>query len=143
MFALKLAGGAPLKALELLKQNSWQDYCEWFEDWLNFYRQKMTLVELSTRWAKLDVFSLLIYWKTWIYDLIYLAQGNEERVLNQTQLSVVRTLLTFCHPRKLYQFLDTLQTRQLALKEGIALNKQLLIEELLIQYGDVFFHAIH
>jgi DNA polymerase-3 subunit delta' len=133
---LSLAQGAPLLALNHANSGNIALRNKCFNAWLAIAQQRSHPIIVAEDWYKLPE-SALIFWVTsWIIDLIKCCYHTKAENLYNTDL--FESLQKLAHTldlKALYKLYDLLLITQQQLDTPI--NKQLMFEEILIQWSDV------
>ncbi len=130
---LHLAQGAPLKVLELNEGDELSFRKTLFDDWCQFLNANEVLLDVSKKWAKYDIFSVLNYLLSWVNDLICLNQASDfTDITNLDFSSELKSIALRYSIVDLYNSYDELIKSQRIISKHIALNSQLLIEGLLL-----------
>jgi len=131
---LDLARGAPLKALALLQGDALEQLQQMERDFIALCEQRLTAMALADQWQKGDLTVFLEWLLNWIYDLTRWQQGLELAgfsALPETLQSRLRRL----PPALLHRYLAKLLRVKQQWLSGANPNKQLLLEELLLDWG--------
>ena len=131
---LSLAQGAPLLALEYVNDQKTlvlRNSC--FADWVAVAEQRKSPVAMAEDWHKQPA-SALIFWITsWVIDLIKCRySSNEESLYNPDLAAPLQALAARLEIKGLYKLYDLLLASRQRLDTPI--NKQLLFEEIIIQW---------
>ncbi|MCX7086565.1 MAG: DNA polymerase III subunit delta' [Methylococcales bacterium] len=130
---LNLAQGAPFLALQLARENSIALRNSCFDEWLGIARQQHNPVAIAERWQKLPSVPLLSWISSWVVDLIkrqYNVQGSH--FYNPDLQTVLQDAQKPLNLKALFALYDVVLTTQKQIHTQ--LNKQLLIEVILIQW---------
>jgi DNA polymerase III subunit delta' len=129
-----LANNAPLKVLELIENNELSFREEIFQQWFKFAKGELSLVELSSKWQKLDLVRVLNHLRSWVMDMIHIRQLDQKNIINQDVESSLKELALSYEVQKFYKYHDELNQALRWLLGQANLNPQLLIEGLLIKW---------
>lgn len=130
---LALAGGAPLLALALARENSLAVRASLFQAWLNVSRQVSDPVSVAELWCKQPCDRVVLWLTGWVIDMIRLHHGSSEASLYNPDWSIsLQAEAQKLNLKELFRFLDLLFTSTRSLNTQA--NKQLLLEEILIQW---------
>ncbi len=133
---LNLAHGAPLAALEWQQTNRVLARQELFE---LLYALKQRLADPLTAAVKIqamDSRQFLDDMLSWIIDLLHLQVGGKpESIINQNFLSQLRQVINEIPMMESIHLMSYLQQVRSQIMSGINLNKQLLIENILIRWS--------
>ena len=130
---LRLANGAPLRALALAGSPSLQQRDEVFVEFLALSERSTNPLLTAEAWIKLDQRLLLGWLYGWVGDLLRLATGHRDpRLTNPDKRAALQRLAGRLPARLLQEFLQQL-LRARALVDT-TVNPQLLLESLLIRW---------
>jgi DNA polymerase III subunit delta' len=129
---LAWAHGAPLRVLDLIKNDELVFREEIFQQWCDFRYGKLSVVKLAEKWSKLDLIRILNHLRLWIMDLIYIKQINDNAVINQDIVKALTEIAATYELQKLHQFYAELNNTIHLIQGPFNLNPQLLLEGLLI-----------
>ncbi len=131
---LHLTHGAPLKVLELVEKDELSFRENLFKEWCQFLQGKLDLIDISKKWSKLDIASVLQYLMSWLNDLILLSQIPDlTDIVNLDFLAELKAIASKYSTQQFYEFYDELLKAQTIISKHIALNQQLLLEGLLMR----------
>lgn len=141
--ALKLAGGAPLLAIQLLQPEIRKVREQFFADLGALAQGSARLVPLSERWEKpsgaLELTQLLLFWQQWVVQILRVRSCD--RTESEDTMGGLLPKLPATGPanlRSLFDFYDRLLQARQSLVKGGNPNKRLLIEELMIFWAKLF-----
>lgn len=126
---LALADGAPLTALALSRGDQLGQRRQWFQQWLDLVDGRQDATAVAADWAGEPVASLQ-WMSQWLMDLIRLQQGEAPR--NIDLQSALDGIAGDLEPASLHGLLE--QTWQAVRMMATSVNRQLLIEDLLIAW---------
>lgn len=133
---LRLAQGAPLRALGYADNENLTLSNECFKTWLALAKQQAQPVIVAENWHKLPEAMLLNWLGLWLVDLLKCCfQAEADSLYNPSLHPALRQLAEGLDPKKIYKLYDLLLTNQQRLHTTI--NKQLMFEELLIQWAQL------
>lgn len=136
---LKMAQGSPLLALQYQQQGAIELRQRYFQQWLQIAAGKAHWLEVAEQWQKtepLETSVLLTWLSSWLVDLIKLAQAaTVNDLLNPDLASDLQRLLVKLDLKALYAYYDKVLISRAQL--STQLNKQLLIESLLIDWSQL------
>jgi len=136
---LKMAQGSPLLAKQLSDDSVMNFRNDCFKLWIKIARSKDSFVPIAEQWNKLDkkqIELLLIWLISWVMDLIKLRYHQQAiEILNSDLISDLQETANKLDLKKLYNYYDFLLLSQQRL--DTQLNKQLMFEEILIQWIDL------
>ena len=130
---LALAGGAPLLALALARENSLAVRASSFQAWLNVSRQVSDPVSVAELWCKQPCDRVLLWITGWVMDMIRLHHGSSVAGLYNPDWSAsLQAEAQKLNLKELFRFLDLLFTSARSVNTQV--NKQMLLEEILIEW---------
>ena len=133
---VSLAQGAPLLALDYASDETLSLRNECFKAWMAIAKQFKSPVTIAEEWHKLPTSPLLFWITSWIIDLtkcVYHAQV--ENLYNPDLTGQFQALAQQLELKGLYKLYDLLlAARQ---RQDTQINKQLLFEEILIQWHEL------
>ncbi|WP_207061132.1 DNA polymerase III subunit delta' [Motiliproteus sp. SC1-56] len=136
---LGLAGGAPVRALELHQRDGLEQRRQWLKALAQVASGKLGAVDLAATWMKLELVELLDWWLAFMADLIRHQQAGEAVTLaNLDARSLVPKFAARASGARLFDFRDKIQDYRLQLLSKANPNKQLLLEDLLLQWSLLF-----
>lgn len=131
-----LSQGAPLLAKQFSETDLLKVRMEYFNNWQQLASSDGNFVVVAEQWSKLGntEISLLIVWIiSWVVDMIKLRFANQAITLYNPDLSTsLQELAIKLELKNMYQYYDLVLLSQQRL--GTQLNKQLIFEEILIQW---------
>ncbi|MCK4951528.1 MAG: DNA polymerase III subunit delta' [Gammaproteobacteria bacterium] len=131
---LAMAGGAPLKVLEINDSKYLEGRRELLGEFLALHQGKMDPVTMAGKWHKNSLESCLEWFTGWISDIVQLKfTQNPPNLRNPDLLSTFQTLADHLNIIWLYQFQDKL--KQAGYLAETTVNRQLLLEDLLITWA--------
>ncbi|MFN2310101.1 MAG: DNA polymerase III subunit delta' [Gammaproteobacteria bacterium] len=131
---LRLADGAPLRALELAQSDTLTQRAVWIGQLLEVRRGRQDPTRVAADWFS-DALLRPLYWAgQYLADAIRLRQGGEVSLKNSDMLNNLQALAESAAPAELHAALERAwQHMRLAQQAGV--NRQLLLEEFLIDWG--------
>lgn len=130
---LDLAIGAPLHARSLRQEEDLVLRNQLFDAWQRFCQGGLEVTAVSAMWEKVETRQLLWHLKSWISDMLRLKLGGDEAtIMNRDLFMPLKKGLPQGDCSPLFACLDEIQRNEVALSHNIALNKRLLVENLLI-----------
>lgn len=139
---LDLAGGAPLKALQLQADESLTRRPERFREFLRIAQERVDPVKIVAEWSKQDLRQLMEWLTTWIIDMLRLQACDEPPLLyNRREKQALQQLAEQLNSAVLQQFL--LQVYEVRALLESNLNPQLMLEKLLIDWHACLHQAGH
>lgn len=137
---LDLARGAPLKALALLEGDALEQHQQMERDFIRLCEQRLTAMGLAEQWQKGDVTLVLDWLLNWSYDLARWQQG--EPLPGFAALpDALQGRLRRLPAALLHRYLEKLLRVKQQWLSGANPNKQLLLEELLLDWGALLRQA--
>ena len=132
-----MAYGAPLQAKAFAEQNYLALRQEYFASWLEMAKNARKLVDIAEQWQKpdsgLDLSVVYAWLSSWLCDIVRLAYGAEASLLSNPDLhAALLPIAKRIDLIKLFAYYDKVIASKALL--STPLNKQLLIEELLIEW---------
>lgn len=132
---LKLADGAPLKALSLLAGDLLKNRQDFYQGLVSLAEASEDPLLLAAKWQTLDSLVVIDLLLSWVMDLCRLKMTQDsDNVINDDYLTDIKKLETRIQQTDLFAFLDQVQQMRGKLLTGLNLNKQLLLEELFIRW---------
>jgi DNA polymerase III subunit delta' len=135
---LALAENAPLKALELAKEDVLQKRQEFFQYLYELQNKKMSTVQVAQHLLDHELRSLLIMFMHIISDLVKIKLGAPENIINQDQLEELSQLADKANLNNLLSYQTKLLTLSQYTSSKINLNQQLTTETLIITWAQLF-----
>lgn len=133
---LNLAEGAPLQALALLEQGSLSTRHAIYQGLAGLSDGNADPLQLAAEWQEYDALLLLNLVLFWLRDLLRLQLTLlQAKLINEDYRSVYLHLLKKISQKKLLTYLDYIQDLYAKLLKMTNLNRQLLLEDLLIQWA--------
>jgi len=131
---LRLAGGAPLAALELAGSPLAAARPQLARQLAGIETGREDPVALAAEWLKLGAAGVLDWLASWVMDLILLRQtGQDGRLHNPDMQDVLQTQAQGIHLEALHRYLDAVRRNRALL--DTTLNDQLLLEALLLPWA--------
>lgn len=137
---LGLAQGSPLLARQYAEQNMVQLRQQYFDAWLHIAQGQENLLAIAEQWQKQDKIDLavvLLWMASWVADIVKYAYRAESAAVfaNPDMKNALQALAERLELRGLYRFYDNVLTTRAQL--STQLNKQLMIEQLLISWSQL------
>ncbi|TAK77462.1 MAG: DNA polymerase III subunit delta' [Gammaproteobacteria bacterium] len=124
---LKLANGAPLAAMKLMKDDLLSQRQALF--------QQGDPIKLAAKMQEMDLLQLIDFILSWVMDLLRLQVGDDgSRIINQDYKKQLMQAAQQTELSSSTKFIDYLQQLRGEINRGINLNKQLTIENILIKW---------
>jgi len=130
---LNLAEGAPLKVKELLENGTLTLRDELYRGLINLSQKRADPLELAAKWHEKDTRLLLTLLLSWLRDAIVSALTNNKADIIHSDYRDSFSQLKFSR-QAILLFLDEVQQAYARITGSLNLNKQLLLEELLIRW---------
>jgi DNA polymerase-3 subunit delta' len=131
---VEAAEGAPLKALSYLESDELEQRTQWLEQLGRVSLGQLSPLEVAAQWQNSQVGSLLEWLVSLVQGLVRWQLGVSDTRI-QTWPQALREQLLDLSPALVHRYLEKLlQTRRLWLS-GANPNKQLLLEELLLDWS--------
>ncbi len=133
---ISLAQGAPLLALDYAKDQTLTLRNECFDAWTAIAKQRKSPVMIAEDWHKLPAMPLIFWITSWIIDLTKCVYHSQvENLYNPDLHEQLQELSEQLELKGLYKLYDLLLAGRQRLDTQI--NKQLLFEEILIQWHEL------
>ncbi len=134
---LRLAGGAPLRALQWHEEGVMSRRARLFEDFEGIAREQEDPVVAAERWYEQEQVGEVLFWlDSWLMDMIRLKQtAASAGVVNADVAERLRALAEDCEEEPLFFLLERVTKAMAQLRRS--LNRQLLLEELFVVWGQV------
>ncbi len=133
---LNVAGGAPLRALEMEQKELLSDRQSIIRAWVGVLKGQDGPVVVAERWVKYPLPELLMWLQAWQVDLGKVVSGVEFAVLNQDLLPQFREMAAVCSHNKVFDFYQYLLELGSMASSSTNPNPQLLLEQLLIRWSE-------
>lgn len=132
---LRLAKGAPLRALNMIEQDIHVQYMQFCQGMLDLSNGGSHWNEVMLKWKNWDTSSVLQWFYELILDMQKVKSGLSEQNLSIQELSALTTKLAdVCNYAQLESMLEKAVFSQQALRGQANPNAQMLIETLLIDW---------
>jgi len=132
---LSLAQDAPLQVKQFAESDLLKLRKESFSQWLKMTQSHSNFVSQAEQWSKLDKESidLLLFWMiSWVSDMVKLVYCEQASIYNPDIAKDLQEIAVKLDLKDLYKYYDFLLLSRQRL--DTQLNKQLLIEETLMQW---------
>ncbi len=131
---LAMAGGAPLKALEINDSEYLESRKVFLREFLALYQGEMDPVSMAGKWYKNGLENSLEWLTSWISDIVQLKfTQNPPNLRNPDLLDTFQQVANNLNIIWIYQFQDKL--KQAGFLAETTVNRQLLLEDLLITWA--------
>lgn len=135
---LQLAQGSPLQALSYARQGTLAMHDTCFQDWLQLAKQQTHAVLVAEVWQKWPDLPILAWFASWLIDL--LKCSYKINAANLYNPGLYPDLLALSQQRvdrqKVFILYDLVLTN--VRRQHTTINKQLMFEELLIQWSQLY-----
>lgn len=130
---LEVAHGAPLAALALLQGDALEEREQWLAQLTRVSLGQLSAIECAGQWQTSDIAALLEWFSSLLHSLTRWSAGVEDPIITRAPAEF-RSRLQVVAPAWLHRYQEKLlQTRSQWLS-GANPNKQLLLEELLLDW---------
>lgn len=133
---LAMSQGSPLLAKNIADSSLQDLRAECFKQWLKVGQAKENFVLIAEQWAKLDkqgMESLLFWLISWVMDMVKMRYHQQNTSLTNSDLQInLQEVAYRLDLQKMYKYYDFLLLSQHRM--DTQLNKQLMFEEILIQW---------
>ena len=131
---LRLADGAPLRALTLAQDDTLARRHDWLNELLKVRRGQLDPVRLATEWSS-DALMRPLYWMgSYLMDAIRLKTGQSDSIKNIDLEDKLQVIADLYSPQELHKLLDH-AWQNLRQAQQSSVNRQLLLEEILIEWS--------
>jgi len=128
------AGGAPLAALALLEGDELEKRKKRLDDWIKLSLGQASAIELAAEWQQEDGLAWLEWYLSWLLRISRWQVGTPEAlILNQS--AELQSVLMTISSNHLHRYIEKVLLSKRQLQSGANPNKQLLIEELLLDWA--------
>jgi DNA polymerase-3 subunit delta' len=133
---LKLADGAPFKALSFIESDWLNLRKEVYENFYLLSQREVDPLQLALKWQDADHLSLVDLLISWLTDLLRFQLSNHHTALVNAdyKTEIVNTSVVVLQ-KNLLSYMDHLQQVRADLLSAVNLNKQLLLEDLFIRWA--------
>lgn len=132
---LNVAGGAPVKALQLNESEWLGERSNVLQQWLAVLTGKRDPVRTAETWAQYPIRELLAWLLAWQVDMVKLTAQSPDSVLNQDLLRDLQMAAQVVNPARLFACHDHLLKVKSLLQSQANPNPQLLLEEILLKWS--------
>lgn len=122
------------RARDLLQGDALEQQKKWLDDLSRLTLGQTDPVAVADKWQKGDVAEQINWLISWLHDLLCWQVGAEVVPIEQLDADVQQNLKTL-QPALLHRFQEKLLNCKRRLSSGANPNKQLLLEELLMDWG--------
>ncbi|MCJ8340150.1 MAG: DNA polymerase III subunit delta' [Pseudomonadales bacterium] len=134
---LKVVHGAPLLGLNFKEQGQ-SLRAEFFLALKSLLQRKSTAVEVAPQYAKADMLKLLAWMYSMLVDVSKLHLiGTQAQIVNDDMSKMLGALAKRSDIKKVYRLSDKIQRQRAALLQHQNPNRQLLLEDLLLDWNNL------
>lgn len=135
---LSITGGAPLQALNMSLDGSLEQRLQVIKGLERVLQGQSAPVEVAAEWKNVELNLFLDWFGSWIGDISrYALTGQNNRVLNRDAESLIENAVNRAQTRNLFDLADKIRDYRILLAARTNPNKQLLLEDLLIQWSQL------
>lgn len=131
---VEAAGGAPLTALAFLKGDALERRDAWLLNLIRLSSGQISAIEVGGQWQKEDVPAIVEWFLTWLHSLMRWQLGMPNIVISQLPQDL-RDRLSLVPPALLHRYVEKLLLAKRQLLGSANPNKQLMLEEILLDWG--------
>lgn len=131
--ALRLADGAPLRALALGRSGTLKERHGWLDQLIALRNGKLDPIRIAAEWSEDTELRPLYWFGSFLADLVRLHQGDILSIKNIELLDKLKTLPAIITATESHILLSRLW-RDYRLAQQTSINRPLLMEELLIEW---------
>lgn len=128
------ACGAPLTALAMLQGDALEEREQWLTQFARVSLGQLTAIELAAQWQNADISAILEWLLTLMHGLARAGVGSENALISSLPPELRMRLEDLSLPL-LHRYLEKLLLTRKQWLSGANPNKQLLLEELLLDWG--------
>jgi DNA polymerase III subunit delta' len=134
---LKLADGAPLKALAWLQEDLFSLRVDLYQGLHALSKGEADPLQLAAKWQDADQTCLVDLLLSWLTDLLrYKLTNDQTTLVNSDYKNEIAKVSVELLKNNLLAYMDHLQQIRQYLAASLNLNKQLLVEDLLIRWTE-------
>ena len=134
---LKVVHGAPLLGLNFKEQGQ-SLRAEFFLALKSLLQRKSTAIEVAPQYAKADMLKLLAWMYSMLVDVSKLHLiGTQAQIVNDDMSKMLGALAKRSDIKKVYRLSDKIQRQRAALLQHQNPNRQLLLEDLLLDWNNL------
>ena len=134
---LRVANGAPLKAVQLNDRDWLKERDTIVQSWIAVYEGKLDPVKAAELWQGFALTEIIAWLLAWQIDFNRFCAAGEDVVVNQDLVPFFRQLRQQIASEASHQFYDHLLRTQAMLKSQANPNLQLLLEDMLIRWSHI------
>jgi DNA polymerase-3 subunit delta' len=131
---IEAASGAPLTALAYLEGDALERRDAWLLNLIRLSTGQISAIEVAAQWQKEDVIAIVEWFLVWLHSVIRWQVGTEQVLINQLPQDL-RDRLARVSAALLHRYLEKILVSKRQLLGNSNPNKQLLLEELLLDWG--------
>jgi DNA polymerase-3 subunit delta' len=131
---MEAAGGAPLTALAYLESDALERRDAWLLNLVRLSTGQISAIEVAAQWQKDDVIALVEWFLVWLHSVIRWQVGAEQVLMNQLPQDL-RDRLAKVSGALLHRYVEKMLVSKRQLLGNSNPNKQLLLEEMLMDWG--------
>jgi len=131
---MEAAGGAPLTALAYLQSDALEQRDNWLLQLVRLSSSQVSAIEVAAQWHKEDVAGLMEWFLLWLHSVMRWQLGVEQILINQLPQDM-RNLLAKIPAALMHRYLEKILQAKRHLLGNSNPNKQLLLEEMLLDWG--------
>lgn len=128
------AGGAPLTALSFLEGDALERRDAWLLNLVRLSTGQISAIEVAAQWQKEDVIALVEWFLVWLHSVMRWQVGAEQLLINQLPQDF-RDRLARVPSALLHRYVEKILVAKRQLLGSSNPNKQLLLEEMLMDWG--------
>ena len=132
---LEASGGAPLTALAYLEGDALERRDTWLLNLVNLSVGQSSAIEVAAQWYKDDVAAIVEWFLTWLHAVVRWQVGMAPTVMINQLPQDVRDRLGRIPADILHRYVEKLLVAKRQLLGSSNPNKQLLLEEMLLDWG--------
>lgn len=132
---LRLAQGAPFKALAFLENDLLAKRNQLYQGLIALTKREMDPLQFAQQWQEIDLAIILNLLQHWIQDLTRMQLTNDDTMMMNVDFQEpLKTLAQNNSVGKMIEYVDCIQKTNAATTSGMNLNRQLVLEELFIKW---------
>ncbi|GGY69499.1 DNA polymerase III subunit delta' [Cellvibrio zantedeschiae] len=131
---MEAAGGAPLTALSYLESDALERRDAWLLNLVRLSTGQISAIEVAAQWQKDDVIALVEWFLVWLHSVIRWQVGAEQLLINQLPQDLRERLMKI-PGALLHRYVEKMLVSKRQLLGNSNPNKQLLLEEMLMDWG--------
>ncbi len=131
---LDFANGAPLEALSMLDSDALEQRETLLKDFEGVSIGQMSALEVASRWMAFEPIAVIEWLLRWLHGLARFS-GSRQRAFKREIPSTLEGIVDNIQPQHLHRYIDKVVSTKRQLLSGANPNKQLLLEELLMDWS--------